>query len=141
MPALQAPTATVPGLRTTAESSGSFLGIGAGPFMSIEPDATTAVELLGWRIVGPADRGTNVLDEIGGSGNGATGFSGPLRAGDYTVWTQALATRSFAYRYNFVLSAGPEPAAGALFGLGLLALRTIRRRRPPAAVTPIQSSE
>jgi len=30
---------------------------------------------------------------------------------------------------------------GALFGLGLLALRTLRRRRPPAAVTPIQSSK
>ena len=117
-----------------------MLGIGAGPFMSIEPDATTAVELLGWRIVGPADRGTSVLDEIGGSGNGATGFSGPLRAGDYTVLTQELATRSFAYRYNFVLSTVAEPAARALFGLGLLALRTIRRRRPPAAVTPIQSS-
>jgi len=88
-----------------------LLGIGAGPFMSIEPDATTAVEL--GRSVAP----------------------------DYTVWTQELTTRSFAYRRNFVLSTVPEPAAAALFGLGLPALRTIRRRRPPAAVTPIQSSK
>lgn len=54
--------------------------------MSIEPDATTAVELLGWRILGPAE-------------------------------------------------------AGALLALGFLALRTSRRRRTPAALTPIQSSE
>jgi hypothetical protein len=89
----------------------------------------------------PWDRCGAVYVDRTGRHDGSRGFRGPLRARDYTVWTQELATRSFAYRYTFVLSVVPEPAAGAPFRLGLPALRTMRRRRPPAAVTPIQSSE
>lgn len=122
------------GQQTQFGGNGSFLGIAAGDSMPVAADATSAAGLLGWRIVGPADRGTSVLDELGASGNGATGFVGPLGAGHYTVWAQELAIGTFAYRYNFVLSPVPDIAARWALVLGGLALLAGALRQRGGAV-------
>ena len=61
-------------------------------------------------------------------GNGASGFTVPLSAGDYTVWIQELAPGSFGYRFNFVLAPVPEPSATLLCALGLAVLAGLLRR-------------
>ncbi len=71
--------------------------------------------------------GTDILDDIGSSGIG-TGFSGPLQAGDYTVYLQQLGGLTVDYQLSFNVSAVPEPGAAValmLFGIAGLA----RRRR------------
>ena len=71
--------------------------------------------------------GNDILDDIGGSGIG-TGFSGPLQAGDYTVYLQQLGGLTVDYQLSFNVSAVPEPGAAValmLFGIAGLA----RRRR------------
>ncbi len=125
------------GQQTQFGGNGSFLGIASGATMPVEPDASSAAGLLGWRIVGPADRGTSVLDEMGESGNGASGFAGALPAGDYTVWAQELVPGSFLYRYNFVLSAVPDLPGSVTLAMGGIALAlTAARRRKSSALRP-----
>jgi PEP-CTERM motif len=116
------------GQQTQFGGIGSFIGVAAGATMPAPADATTAEGLLGWRVAGPLDRGSNILDDMAASGNGASGFVGPLGAGEYSVWLQELATGSFVYRYNFVLSPVPEPASITLMGLGIYLLRRAWRR-------------
>lgn len=73
---------------------------------------------------------TNILDDIGGGGIGS-GFSGPLNAGEYTVFLQQLGGSTVDYEFQFNVSstaAIPEPTSAiVLAGLGLAGL--IRRRR------------
>lgn len=116
------------GQQTQFGGSGSFIGIAAGAVMPVPADATTASGLLGWRVAGPLDRGSNILDDMAVAGNGASGFAGTLGAGEYSVWLQELAGGSFVYRYNFVLSPVPEPTSITLVALGLCLLRRAQRR-------------
>lgn len=117
------------GQQTQFGGNGSFIGIAAGAVMPLPADATTAAGLLGWRVTGPLDRGSNILDDMAVAGNGASGFAGTLGAGEYSVWLQELAAGSFVYRYNFVLSPVPEPASITLVALGLCLLRRAARQR------------
>jgi hypothetical protein len=119
------------GNQTTVGGGGSFLGLAAGSFMPLEPSVATAAGLLGWKVYGTADRTTDILDDMAVSGNGASGFTRPLEAGEYTFWAQELATGSFNYRFNLMLAPVPEPAPWIMLGAGL-ALLGLRRRRQPA---------
>jgi hypothetical protein len=119
------------GNQTTVGGGGSFLGLAAGSFMPLEPSVATAPGLLGWKVYGTADRTTDILDDMAVSGNGASGFTRPLEAGEYTFWAQELATGSFNYRFNLMLAPVPEPAPWIMLGAGL-ALLGLRRRRQPA---------
>jgi len=116
------------GTQTTVGGGGSFLGLAAGSFMPLEPSVATAAGLLGWKVYGTADRTTDILDEMAVSGNGASGFTRPLEAGEYTFWAQELATGSFNYRFNLMLAPVPEPAPWIMLGAGV-ALVGLRRRR------------
>ncbi len=72
--------------------------------------------------------GVNLLDDIGSSGIG-TGFTGPLGPGEYTVYLQQLGPNTVDYRFDFQVSAIPEPATGVLVGLPMLGLVIAGRRR------------
>jgi hypothetical protein len=110
-------------------ANGAFIGLARGATMPLEPNVQSAVGLLGWRHYAPADRGTDILDDMSRPANGSSGFSGALPAGDYTLWIQELAPGEFDYRFNLLLSPVPEPATALMLLAGLAALR--RRARTP----------
>jgi hypothetical protein len=116
------------GNQTAVGGSGSFIGIATGSSMPVDPAATTAAGLLGFRVYTLGDRNTNILDDMAVSGNGASAFGGTLAPGDYTLWIQELATGTFAYRFNLVLTPVPLPSAVWLFASGLAPLAWLRRR-------------
>jgi hypothetical protein len=69
----------------------SFIGLGSGPQITASttfPFATGAAGLLGWMHVDPSDVGNDILPVMGVAGQGASGFSGPLPPGEYSVWIQ-----------------------------------------------------
>jgi len=90
---------------------------------------TTAAGLLGGDNYGPAEIGTDILAKMGIADLGATDFTPPLGAGDYAVWIQETDPGSFAYHFDFVLAAVPEPASGAVVLTGLALLGMLRRHR------------
>lgn len=108
------------GNATTVGGSGSFIGIAAGSFMPISPAAIDAKGLLGYHLYTAADKSQDILDNMATSGNGASGFVAPLAAGDYTLWIQELATGSFNYRFNLILTQVPEPETWGLMLAGLM---------------------
>jgi hypothetical protein len=126
---------------TTVAGSASFIGIEAGPQVTLPPNTATATGLLGWHLTRPAaDIGNDILPLIGNPmpSLGATGFSPPLGPGIYSVWLQengVCGPSLCHYGFDFVVSSQvlvPEPAsdAGVLTGLALLAfVRRYRRQR------------
>lgn len=123
-------TALRVGSQTTAGGAqGSFIGLAAGATMPVDPGASSAAGLLGWRLYSAADATLDILPSMGVPSQGSTGFIAPLPEGTYTLWMQELATGSFTYRFNLVVSPVPEPAAWLLIGGGLLALRAAARAR------------
>jgi hypothetical protein len=122
-----------------------FFGIASGYGVSVDPSFSSAAGLLGWTLIGKSMIGTNVLPALGQSAPanfpavpGATGFTGSLGAGSYTLWL--LDGDSPArYKLDLVTSQVPEPAAWAMmvtgFGLigGLARRRPVLRRQPALA--------
>jgi len=113
------------------QQSLSFIGVQAGPQVTVNPSGGSPTGLLGWYHYGPNDApGSDILPLIG-FGLGATGFLGPLPAGTYAFWIQDTGTGIASYRFDFGLTAAaavPEPAAAWLLAAGLLSL-ALRRRR------------
>jgi hypothetical protein len=118
---------------TVGGSQGSFIGLAAGPIIPIEPSASTAAGLLGWKVYGVADRATDILDDMAAAGQGASGFTRPLGPGQYSLWIQELATGSFTFRFNAVLSPIPEPGMWLSMTLGLLGIGALRRLQTSGA--------
>lgn len=106
----------------------SFIGVQAGPQVTVNPTGGSAAGLLGWYHYGPNDPGTDILPLIG-FGLGAIGFLGPLPAGTYAFWIQDTGSGTAAYRFDFAVTAVPEPAAAWLLAAGLAGLAVLRRRR------------
>lgn len=129
----------LPGTTSIGPATVSFLAIQAGPLVTVDPNAPSAGDLLGWRHYGPGDIGSDILPLVG-AGAGAQGFAPPLSPGTYAVWIQETGTGSASYGLNFKVAAVPEPATWLmmLLGFGLLggALRAARRQ-PKSSNRPI----
>lgn len=116
---------------TDPRADNVFLGIASGDHVSVDPSFSSAAGLLGWTLVNQTQLGSDILAAIGAATApgfpvpGATGFTGPLGAGTYTLWLED-ADEAAAYSFNAVTAAVPEPATWAsmmigfsVFGLGL----------------------
>ena len=70
-----------------------------------------AATLLGYVRSGPTTLDTDILDDLGTSGSAltaATGFTGPLSAGNFAFWIQQTGVEA-SYAFDFVLTPVPEP--------------------------------
>ena len=126
-------------LANTTTLGFSFIGVQSGNQLTVDPGAADATGLLGWYHYSGADVGTDVLDNMGVSAAGSTGFSGPLGPGTYSFWIQeASPGPRVRYRINFVVGEFvgqvPEPATWGMMLLGFgavgYAMRRRRRRHP-----------
>ena len=124
----------------------SFFGIAAGSQMIAPepavPGPPSAVGLLGWTLFSASDIGTDILDDLGAASPpdfpvflfpGATGFSGPLGAGSYSLWIQDSDPGSASYNLKFSVGSVPEPASWALLLVGFGIIGTALRRSRKAA--------
>jgi PEP-CTERM motif len=109
----------------------AFIGLEAGPQVTVPIQPATAAGLLGWFHYGPADIGNDILQFMSipnfmGSGN--TGFTRPLGPGNYAFWVQdtGLTTIPFNYGLEFVM---PEPGTIAMLLIGLAGLGFNFRKR------------
>jgi len=75
-----------------------FIGIANGTSIA----GQTAADLLGGLVYGQSNVGTNILPEMG-TLPGATGFTGTLPAGEYTIWLNQTGGASAA-TLNFVVN-------------------------------------
>ena len=111
----------------------SFIGVQQGSTFTIEPTVVSAAGMLGWTHFGtlPGQVQTDILDDIGNGGFGATGFTPPLPAGVYTFWIQEAGGTKVSYQMDFVLGPVPEPDSWLLLAAGLAAtvIGVGRRRR------------
>jgi hypothetical protein len=98
-----------------------FIAIESGTAITAvtTPPFATAAGLLGWQHVGAGEIGTNILPAMGASGDGASGFVGPLGPGAYAVWIQD--DKPSSYDYRFVIGT-PEPSTWVLSLLGFASL-------------------
>ncbi len=112
------------------ETGTSFIAVQAGAQVTVNPTGNSSFGLLGWAHYTHNDIGTDILGTIG-EGFGADGFTGALPAGTYAFWVQDGGTGTAHYRFDFSVSAVPEPATATalLAGLAVLAGGAARRRR------------
>ena len=83
-----------------------FFGIASGATWPTEPTSTQTSPLLGYKLVGIGDVGTDILSDVG-QGAGTQGFTPPLPAGTYSFWAQDNPNIYDVWDLNFVLDATP----------------------------------
>lgn len=121
-PGLELTSLTVlPGTAPLGALGVSFIGIEAGPQLTVSTAATDATGLLGWDHFSAGEIGVNILPLIGTSGLGSTGFSGPLPSGTYSVWVQDFNAGTVPYGFEFAVTPEPSTWTMMLTGLTLLA--------------------
>ncbi len=109
-----------------------FMAIQSGPQVTLAVNPPDATGLLGWVHYESGQIGTDLLDDMGASGGGATGFVPPLGPGTYSVWVQDTNVGEFTYGFDFVLEGVAVPDGGGgltVIALASLAAASLRRRR------------
>lgn len=109
----------LPGTQTLGPLGDSFIGMEAGPQVTVLTSATSAAGLLGWDHYDTGDIGNNILPDMGSAGLGATGFTSPLRAGTYSFWVQEASVGTVSYGFDFTVTAVPEPSSWPILLAGL----------------------
>lgn len=123
----------------TPEDEVAFFAVVTGSvfdFVFTGPDATG---LLGWIDMGQEEVGTDILDDMGRANlspiaSGATGFTPPLGAGNYSFWLRQGGETPVTVTVDFVTSV-PEPSSvvglGTIlgFGFGAFLKRNHSRKR------------
>lgn len=100
----------------------AFIGLVSGPNFPLAQEDTGPDDLLGWALFGGSRVGQDLLEVMGGNGQG---FTGGLGAGTYSFWVQQIGPST---EYTLTFNVIPAPgAAGLLASMGLLAAS--RRRR------------
>jgi hypothetical protein len=107
---------------TQSGGSLSFLGLEAGPQVTVSTSASDATGLLGWTHYNPQDINNDILARMGTNGLGSTGFVPPLAAGSYSLWVQDFNPGTFAYGFDVKITPAPEAGTGifAVFALAIL---------------------
>ena len=105
-----------------------FIGVQAGPQVTVNPTGNSPAGLLGWVHFSQNDTNTDILGLMG-IGFGASGYATPLPSGVYSFWVQDTATGSTAYNFDFGVSAVPEPTTTAFLLAGLAALGVLTGAR------------
>jgi hypothetical protein len=109
---------------TTVSGSVSFIGVQAGPQLTVSPSGAGSEALLGWTHYGPGDINHDILRFI----------SGPLPEGTYSFWVQDTAgpvTYAFDFEITPLGNAGDAPLplwAVVALGSALLGVATRRMR-------------
>lgn len=119
---------------TQVGSNVSFIGLQAGPQLTLPTNPSSAAGLLGWAHYAPVSANTDIRPALSTPSNGSSGFS-VLPSGQYTFWIQDFNSGTFAYAFNIQLTPSPEPGTyatslGTLVLLGLLARWRSRRKYP-----------
>jgi hypothetical protein len=114
---------------TMSIGSGAFIGLVAGSSFPIPPDTQSAAGMLGWTLYDEGNVGSDLLLFMSAPSLGASGFTPPLPAGEYSFWIQELSTGVAPYRFDLTLSPVPEPATALSLLAGLALLAAARRRR------------
>lgn len=96
----------------------SFIGIQAGPVVTVDPNLPDPAPLLAWTHYSDLDIGSTILDA-----------PMPLAAGTYSIWIQDFDFGEAAYAFRFEVAAVPEPATAVILGAGILALGAVVRGR------------
>jgi hypothetical protein len=134
-------------ISTSPRIDSMFLGLAAGNQVNVDPSFSSASGLLGWTLVTQAQLGTDILPAIGASAPsnfppvpGATTFTPPLGAGNYTLWFQdgeGVANYSFNAVISAVTGAVPEPRTWIqmIAGFGLIGAALRVRRRAQRVIT------
>ena len=120
-------------LLKSAPNAKGFAGFEVGSQFTVPPTVTDAAGLLGWVHYSALQVGTDLLDDIGGSGFGATGFTPPLGAGTYSVWVQDTNPGPLPYGFDFILRPVPDQGNGvfvaAMASLGTFSFYSRNRSR------------
>lgn len=113
---------------TQVGDSVSFIGLEAGPQLTLPTNATTATGLLGWTHYGPVASETDLLPAMRVPDTGSSGFS-VLPSGQYTFWIQDFGAGTFAYAFDIRLTPTPEPGTWATSLAVLILLGLAARKR------------
>lgn len=105
---------------TFVSGSSSFMGMQAGPQLTVTPTGGGAQDLIGILHYENSMIGTDILPTMG--------ITGGLGSGAYSVWVQELGG-VVDYGFDFHVAPVPVPGAALLLVSGLAGLAAMRRRR------------
>lgn len=106
-----------------SDDDSAFIAVQEGTFITEDPENATVGNLLGWKLFGSTDLGTDILPAMG-TNWGSMGFVPPLTGANYSFWIQQTGDPT-AYTLDFQVV--PEPATVIAVG-GMFAM-LLRKRR------------